>query len=64
MDFLELLRNRRSYRKFKEQPVEAEKIEAIKKAALMSPAGKRCNEWEFIVVEDKATLQALSTSKE
>ena len=64
MEFIELLRNRRSCRKFTEQKVEAEKLEKIKKAALMSPAGKRANEWEFITVEDKETLNKLSQTKD
>ena len=34
------------------------------KAALMSPSGHRINPWEFILVDDKATLKALSMSKE
>lgn len=29
-------------------------------AALMSPASKRCNPWEFVVVDDKDTLAAMS----
>ena len=36
--FFELLKNRRSIRKFLQQPVEPEKIDLILKAALMSPA--------------------------
>ena len=33
------------------------------RAALMSPSGHRFNPWEFILVEDKETLKALSVSK-
>ena len=61
--FFELLRNRRSCRKFKDQPVEQDKIETLKRCALMSPAGKRSNEWDFYVVTDKDKLNALSTAK-
>lgn len=64
MDFLELLRQRRSTRQFTQQVVETEKVELLKKAVLMSPAGKRKNEWEFIVVQNKDMLQKLSVSKE
>lgn len=62
--FIDLLRNRRSIRKFTAQKIEPEKIEYLKKAILMSPSGKRQNEWEFIVVQDKDTLTKLSESKE
>lgn len=61
--FFELLKNRRSIRKYTEQPVEAENIKAITTAALMSPAGKRLNPWEFIVVEDRNMLQQLSEAR-
>jgi len=59
----ELLKNRRSIRKYQPKAVEQEKIEIITKAALMSPASKRSNPWEFIVVQDKETLQKLSESR-
>jgi len=58
--FFELLKNRRSIRKYLPKVVEQEKIDLITKAALMSPASKRSNSWEFVVVQDKATLQKLA----
>lgn len=58
--FFELLRNRRSIRKFLPQQVDAEKIDLILKAALMSPASKRTNGWEFWVVEQKEILKEMS----
>ncbi|MBQ5778504.1 MAG: nitroreductase family protein [Paludibacteraceae bacterium] len=65
MDFInELLRNRRSIRRFKETKIENEKIELLKKAILMSPSGKRFNEWEFIFIDDKNILDQLSYCKE
>ncbi|HHT23605.1 MAG TPA: NAD(P)H nitroreductase [Bacteroidales bacterium] len=63
MSFYDLLKNRRSIRKYTDQKVEKEKIEKITKAALMSPASKRSNPWEFIVVEDKEMLQKLSETR-
>ncbi len=64
MDFQELLINRRSCRRYKEVPVETEKIDLLLKAALMSPSSKRTNPWEFIVITDKNKLQELSACKE
>jgi len=58
--FFELLKTRRSIRKYLPKVVEQEKIDLITKAALMSPASKRSNSWEFVVVQDKATLQKLA----
>ena len=54
--FLELAQQRRSIRKYTSQPVEPEKIEQLLQAALMSPASKRCNPWEFVVVTDHEVL--------
>jgi nitroreductase len=53
----QLLQKRRSYRKFTEQAVEQEKIDQILRNALMSPAGKSLNPWEFIVVTNKRVVE-------
>ncbi|NDV46962.1 NAD(P)H nitroreductase [Paludibacter sp. 221] len=58
--FFELVKTRRSIRKYQDKPVEPEKIKQITTAALMSPASKRSNPWEFVVVQDKDTMQKLS----
>lgn len=63
-DFQELIKNRRSTRKFTDEPLTPEQVESILKAALMSPASKSKNPWQFILVEDKDTLQKLSQCKE
>lgn len=58
--FFDLLKNRRSIRKYSPTAVEQDKITLITKAALMSPSSKRSNPWEFIVVQDTETLQKLA----
>ena len=58
--FLELAQQRRSYRKYTAQPIEQEKIEQILQAALMSPASKRCNPWQFVVVTDHEVLSKMA----
>lgn len=63
ISFFELLKTRRSIRKYLPQKVEPEKILQIIKAALMSPASKRSNPWEFIVVQDREMLQKLADSR-
>lgn len=60
ISFFELLKTRRSIRKYLPQVVEQDKIHQITTAALMSPASKRSNPWEFIVVENKEMLLKLS----
>lgn len=60
---IELLKTRRSIRKYKEQKIEPEKIEKLKQAALLSPTSKNKRGWEFIFVENKETLKKLSEVK-
>lgn len=60
---LDLLKTRRSIRKYEDKPVEKIKIEELLKSALLSPTSKNSRPWEFIVVEDKSTLEKLSHSK-
>lgn len=60
---LTLLQNRRSTRKYTSEKVSQEKIDMLLKAALMSPASKSSNPWEFIVVTNPETMLALSQSK-
>jgi len=63
ISFFDLLKTRRSIRKYQPRAVEKEKILKIVQAALMSPASKRSNSWEFVVVEDKNTLEKLAESR-
>lgn len=56
---LDTLLNRRSCRKFKDMAVEQEKLEKILQAAQLAPSGKNTRPWEFVVVEEKETLQKL-----
>lgn len=58
--FFDLLKNRRSIRKYLPKAVEQDKIALITKAALMSPSSKRSNPWEFIVVQNTETLRELA----
>ena len=58
--FTDLLKTRRSIRKYLPNKIEPEKIKQITYAALMSPASKRSNPWEFIVVQNTEILEKLS----
>ena len=49
-----------SIRKYQNQPVENEKIEAILRAAMQAPSATNQQPWEFYVVSDKEKLEALS----
>ncbi len=61
---LELLKSRRSIRKYLPQEVEQEKLETILTAALLSPSSRSRRPWEFIVVRDKEKLSYLSQCRE
>ncbi|MFO7972197.1 MAG: nitroreductase family protein [Desulfobacterales bacterium] len=61
--FLSLIQRRRSIRKYSEQPVETEKIDALIEAALRAPSSRGFNPWEFVVVTEKDLLGKLSKSK-
>jgi nitroreductase len=61
---LDILRGRRSIRKYKSKKIECEKIELLKEAALRSPSSRGINPWRFLFVTDKATLEGLSKAKE
>lgn len=61
--FATLIKNRRSTRKFTDQLLSPEQVEAILKAGLMAPASKRKNPWQFVVVEDKEMLKKLAACK-
>ena len=63
MEFSELIRKRRSHRKFTTQPVERQKVEAILKAGLLAPSGKSVYPCEFVVADEPDVLIKLSQAK-
>lgn len=62
--FYELLKTRRSIRKYQDRAIEKEKIDKILNSALMSPSSKSRRPWEFIAVTDRELLQKLSKVRE
>lgn len=60
MEIFDAIRTRRSVRRFKDTPVEDEKLNAILEAVRQAPswANRQC--WRFVVVKDKATREKLS----
>lgn len=60
---IDLLRARRSLRRFTDQPVEREKLDLLLEAALRAPSSKGNTPWEFVVVTDKARIKELSVAK-
>ena len=62
-NFHELMRHRRSIRKYTGEPVDPEQVRLILEAGLMAPAGKRKNPWHFVVVDEPEKLKALSETR-
>lgn len=62
-NFIDLVRQRRSTRKFMETSISPDLVAELMRAALMSPSSKRSNPWEFVLVDDAEMLKKLSLSK-
>lgn len=62
--FHDLLFNRRSIRKYTDEEIAADDVKTILQAALVSPSSKGKMPWQFVAVDDKATLEQLSKCKE
>lgn len=60
---IELLRNRRSIRKYTAQTIEVKKVNLLKEAVLRSPSSKNINPWEFIFIDDSNLIQQLKECK-
>jgi len=61
MELMEVIRKRRSIRKYKAEPVSEEDIEYVLEAARLSPSwgNKQC--WRYIVVTDEALRKKIAT---
>jgi len=62
-NFQQLLLQRRSIRKFREEPLTSDETRLILEAALLSPTSKNHHSWEFVAVENKEMLARLSQCK-
>ena len=60
---LDIIRKRRSIRKYEARPVEEEKTALLFEAALRSPSSRGYNPWRFILVTEPDLLDQLSRAK-
>ena len=60
LDALELLKTRRSIRKYKSTPVETEKLEKCLEAARWAPSASNKQPWEFLIVTDAEKRKKLA----
>jgi len=52
MAVLDVIRTRKSIRKYKDTPVEAEKLTNVLEAAHLAPSARNLQDWKFIAVTD------------
>lgn len=60
---IDILRTRRSIRKYQPRPIEGEWIDLIEESLLRSPSSRGLNPWRFILVDDPDILKQLSDAK-
>ncbi len=60
----DVLRKRRSIRKYMDKEIEPEIIDLLKEAVLRSPSSRDIKPWRFIFVTDRELLDRLSKAKE
>ncbi len=60
---IEILRDRRSIRKYTGQNIEEEKTAILKEAVLRSPSSKNINAWGFIFVDEREKIIKLKMCK-
>lgn len=64
MNFSELVKTRRSHRRFTDEMVDPDSLQLILRAALMSPTSKSCRKWSFVVVDDRLAMEKLADAKD
>jgi len=62
MEFYEVVRKRSSIRKYKDRPVEEEKLRRILEAARLAPSAANRQPWHFIVVRDPKVKEELKAA--
>jgi nitroreductase len=60
MEALEAIRTRRSVRKYSDQPVEPEKLQAVLEAVQQAPSWSNLQCWSLVVVSDQAVRDRIS----
>ncbi len=60
---LDIIRSRRSIRRYADRPVEEEKIIILKETLLRAPSARNSKPCEFIFVNDKRILRQLAVAK-
>jgi nitroreductase len=59
MEAFEAIHGRRSIRRYTAQPVAEEMVEKLLRAAMAAPSAGNQQPWQFVVIDDRATLNAI-----
>lgn len=59
MDIFQVMRDRRSIRKYKDLPVEGDKLGQLLEAARLAPSWKNMQCWRFLVLRDPARIRTV-----
>lgn len=59
-EMLEFILRRQSERKYKDKPVEQEKLDRVLEAARMAPSACNAQPWKFVAVTDKELLSRIA----
>lgn len=57
----ELIKKRRSVRKFTDQPVTKEQLKTLLEAAMYAPSAQNKRPWEFVVITNKEIIRKIPT---
>lgn len=61
---IDLLRTRRSIRKYAPNPIDTKMIDVLIEALLRSPTSRNGKSWEFIIADDRELLTKLSKARQ
>jgi len=59
MNVMDAIKYRYSVRRYKNKPIEEEKLNKILEAGRLAPSAKNRQEWRYVVVRDKGKIQKL-----
>lgn len=61
---IDILRTRRSIRKYEKRQIDVKSVDVMKEALLRCPSSRGINPWTFTFVDDERVIDELSRSKE
>jgi nitroreductase len=63
VEFLDVIKTRRSIRKYKPNPISDKDIEYVLNAARLAPSWKNQQSWKYVVVKDKEKIKKIASAR-